>query len=338
MSAALRMAFIGSCGHHYLSRFATGRSPRCAAVAVAPDGCGSAAPMHVVEGIDGFEHFDDPIDMLDRFRPDVLSVGAVYGHNGTFVAAALERDIPVCSDKPIAASWAQLERISSLLDADPRRVVVTEFPMRCDPAFRAARDAVAAGRIGTVVLATAQKSYRFGTGRQNWYADRVDYGGTVLWVASHAIDYVRFATGRPYRAVYGQQANLTRPEYGDMEEVTVNVFELDGGAPAVVHADYSRPAKATSHGDDRLRIAGASGVVEVRDERCVLVSDDTEPVDITESGACRAAHDEILASLEGETNDLFGNDASLETATACLAARDAADGRCTVAVPTDPNR
>ena len=63
-----------------------------------------------------------------------------------------------------------------------------------------------------------------------------------------------------------------------------------------------------------------------------------------QSGACylydRSTYvqtDKLLPS-DGEANDLFGNDASLEAATACLAARDAADGRCTVAVAMEPNR
>jgi len=321
----VRLAFIGSTGHQKLYKFVTDERDQVSAVAIAPGGNGSDARVAACDIFDNVEQFDDPLEMMDKFKPDFVNVGAVYALNGDFVAAAMQRDIPVCSDKPIAASWPQYDRLAALAGADPGRIVVTEFQLRSRPAFRAARAAIAEGLIGQVVLATGQKSYRIGTNRPAWYSNRDQYGGTILWIASHAVDFIRFATGLEYSSVYGEQANISKPQYGSMEEVTVSIFGLENGGKAIVHADYNRPAKAPTHGDDRLRVVGSAGLVEVRDGRCMLMTNDQDPVDITGRVDPAEAHHEILAALRGKASDIYGTQTSLRSAKVLLHARDAAD-------------
>ena len=255
----------------------------------------------------------------------MVSIGAVYGYNGDVAALALERDIRVVSDKPVAATWEQWHRLRALTD-QRSRVLLTEFPFRSQQEFRAARTAVLDGRIGDVVLATAQKSYRFGS-RPPWYGNRMDYSGTMLWVASHGIDAVRFCTGQRFRRVIGVQGNLSRPAYGNMEDHCVALFEMEGGGSAVVHADYLRPAGAATHGDDRLRVAGSRGVVEVRGGRCLLLTEEEPEQDITETVTVRPVHQELLAALREESREFYSTGSSLEMAETLLRAREAADQR-----------
>jgi predicted dehydrogenase len=322
----MRLGFIGGWGHHNLAQLLRSAPQMISATAFAGDGVDLDRPRSRAQKMPGARWFEDARQMLDEFQPDVVNVGAVYGVNGDWIAACLERAIPVVSDKPIAASWAQLDRLRGLSDGRPGRVIVTEFSSRSSAAMRAARDAVAQGLIGQVVLATAQKSYRFGE-RPAWYGDRSLYGGTTLWVASHALDFIRFATGLGFTCVYGQSVNLSKPQFPAMEECTVSMLELENGAAAVVHTDYNRPAKAPTHGDDRLRIAGSQGVIEVRDGRCELISDEREPTDITDRAQPLDAAMEMLHAAQGRASDAYGTASSLEMAAVLLAARDAADGR-----------
>ncbi|MCX5662933.1 MAG: Gfo/Idh/MocA family oxidoreductase [Planctomycetota bacterium] len=334
----MRIAFIGGNGHHKLAGALRDEAalPGPHEVAVAGDGCNDEAARRLHAGMTrdaaGAKWFDDARAMFDAFKPEAVSVGAVYAKNGDWVAAALERDLPVISDKPIAATAEQLQRLERLSRANPKRVIVTEFEYRSQAAFRAARDAVADGRLGQLVLATAQKSYRFsadgnaGPGaRPAWYADRSLYGGTILWVASHAIDAVRFTTGLRVRAVAGAQGNLGKPAFGSMEDHTISLLQLEGGVHAVVHADYCRPAKAATHGDDRLRLAGSKGLLEIRDGRCKLTTHDAPEADITDQASPLPGHREMLAGLLGQDDSLYGTAASLEMARVLLAARAAAD-------------
>jgi predicted dehydrogenase len=180
------------------------------------------------------------------------------------------------------------------------------------------------GVIGEVVLASAQKSYRFGTSRPEWYGRREDYSGTLLWVASHGIDAVRFCSGMAFSKVIGVSGNLAHPQYAEMEDHIVALFGLQNGGNAVVHADFLRPNGAPSHGDDRLRIAGTKGVVEVQKDRCLLI-DVAGEREITDSVKVRPIERDLLAVINGEASELYSTQESLSMAETLLLARDATD-------------
>jgi predicted dehydrogenase len=220
----MKIGFIGGNGHHYLRGALRDGGNE---IAVAGDGHDDAAARRLFESLGG-RWFDDATQMLDTFKPDAASVGAVYVFNGDWAAAALERDIPTVSDKPIAASWSQLDRLQSLIAGNTKRILLTEFDFRTRPEFLAARAAVQSGKIGTPVLATGQKSYRFGT-RPIWYRDRASYGGTLMWIASHAIDVIPFTTGLRLVRAIGHGGNVSRPDYGSMEDHVAAMFVLSNG-------------------------------------------------------------------------------------------------------------
>jgi predicted dehydrogenase len=315
----MKIGFIGGWGHHYL-RGAAGEPPT--QIAVAGDGRDESAARRLSQSLGG-KWFDDASQMFDSFGPDAVSVGTIYAHNGDWAAASLERNIPTVSDKPIAASWQQFERLQKLT-ADPSRILLTEFDFRARPEFLAARQAVRSGKIGKPILVTGQKSYRFGT-RPPWYSSRKDYPGTLMWVASHAVDIIPFVTGQRLVSAIGHGGNLSRPDMGSMEDHVAAMFVLSEGGTALVHADFLRPAAAATHGDDRLRVVGSQGVLEVRDGRCRLTTSNQPETDITDQSIARPMHVELLAALHGEPSDLYSTAESLATAQLLLRAREATD-------------
>jgi predicted dehydrogenase len=328
----MKIGFIGGWGHHYLRGLIAGGDARKHQAAVASDGMDPLAAKTLATQLGIETWFDDPTELLERFQPDIVSIGAVYAHNAERIAEALERDIPVVSDKPIATTWAQLERLTELI-AGTHRTIITELPFRAQPEFRAAREAVIRNKVGSVALVTAQKSYRLGQ-RPDWYADRSEYGGTMLWVASHGIDAVNFSTGLPVRRVAARHGNLTKPEYGSMEDHCVVMLEMEGGAVGIVHADYLRPAGACTHGDDRLRVAGANGVVEVRDDRCLLDDGSQSGLDITDWGQTHPIHEVLLDAVTTEQNPDYCTACSLQLAQLLLICRDAADQQKELDIPS----
>ena len=321
----MHIGIVGGHGHHYLRHLRENPIDGTPVqFGVCGDGHDDARAVALCKTMPGARWFDSLNQLIAVHKPDVVSVGAVYGYNGDLVAQALVFDVPVVSDKPIAANWKQLETLQILTDGTRRRVI-TEFPFRTQREFLATRDVVLRGGVGKVALITAQKSYRFGT-RPAWYADRNAYGGTLLWIASHAIDVVPFVTGQRVTRVTGTGGNVTRDAYGTMEDHVTVTMQLDGGASAVIHADFLRPTAAPSHGDDRLRVAGATGVVEVRDERCRLITDTQGETDITDSVPVpQHTAEQLLRAALGETG-VFSTEHSLHTASLLLKCRDAVDG------------
>jgi predicted dehydrogenase len=318
----MRIGFVGGNGHHYLRGFIKSPPDKDVVVAACGDGYDDAAAerwskSHACQWYDSFDV------LCQDFKPDVISVGAVYGKNGEWVARALERHVPVVSDKPIASTWKQLDRIHQLID-ETKLNVITEFDMRCRAEFRAARKAVLDGKIGKVLLATAQKSYRFGM-RPQWYSNRDLYGGTLLWIASHAIDAVRYVSGLHLTHVTGHQGNLSHPELGSFEDHLAVLYKAEKNASAVVHADFSRAKEAATHGDDRIRVAGSEGVVELRDARCYLTTNASPIADITETVKPLKPHEAMWDAVQGNSCDVFSTQHSLETAALLLRSRDACD-------------
>ncbi len=92
-----------------------------------------------------------------------------------------------------------------------------------------------------------------------------------------------------------------------------------------MHADILRPEKAATHGDDRFRVIGSRGLIEIRDGRCKLTTHDAPEQDITERGVTRPLHVELLEALQGRS-EKFGSASSMATAEILLHARDALDG------------
>jgi predicted dehydrogenase len=322
----MRLAFIGGFGHHYLRGALSDSAAQIERpVAVATSGPEDDRAEDLAHRLGDARFYRDARELFDDFKPQIVSVGATFGRNGDFAADALERGILVVSDKPVAATWEQFGRLKKLA-GDGKRVLLTEFDFRSRPEFRAARELIRTGQIGTPVLATAQKSYRFGN-RPKWYGDRKLYAGTMLWIASHAIDAIWFSTGKKLTAVTGIQGNATRPDFGSMEDHCAALFALEGGGAGVAHADYFRPDKTKTHGDDRLRVAGSEGVIEVRGGKCVLLDKDGDEEDVTNIVATKPIHAELLSAARGESEDLYSTASSMEIAAVLLHARDAADQR-----------
>lgn len=322
----MKLGFIGGYGHHYLRYWLKNALPEeNFSVAATGDGRDKEAAHRLGAQVGATHWYEAPEQLFEEFLPDVVSIGGIYGRNGIIAAAALERGIKVVCEKPLASTWQQLDVLRQIVRDKPDSVLLTEFPFRATPCFRAARQAVLDGLVGAVALVTAQKSYRFGEKRPEWYADRELYGGTLLWVASHAIDVIPYCSGLDYARVTGAQGNLSRPEYGSMEDHCVALYTLSNGATALVHADFLKPAASTTHGDDRLRIAGSNGLVEVLEERCFLTTSTQPRTDITDSAPATPVYQELAEALRGKNHQLYSTALSLKTAEVLLQTRDAAD-------------
>ncbi len=322
----MRVAFVGGHGHHYLAGAVEGgkMSDVLAAVGVASDGVDGEGTrrFHAARFAD-VPYYDDYRVMLDEVKPDVISVGAVYAYNGEVVCEGLRRGVRVCSDKPIADTLEQLSKVRELAEGGGN-ILLTEFDLRSDKAFRAAHEAVRLDLIGIPVMATGQKSYRFGDSRPDFYKRRESYGGTLLWIASHAIDFTWFVTGRRFEQVVGFQGNMTKPGYEEMEDYVALCYQLVGGGAAMVHADYLRPSSAPTHGDDRIRVVGSEGQLEVCEGRCMLITEEHGLKDVTYLGEGADLRVDLVDALKGDER-YYSTAKSLYIAEVMLRSRDAAD-------------
>ena len=328
MPQTLRVAVIGGSGHQSLTS-AFGKTARC--VAIAADGLdeGAKAYLSLPWAADA-PYFGDWRKMLDEVKPEVISLGAWPARNAEYILAALNRGMHVVSDKPIATTPEELGQIHDALRNSPNLHMMTEFTMRAAPIYMAARDAVRSGKVGDVALVTAQKSYRFGSSRPDYYRKRSSFPGTIMYVGCHVIDLAYWITGLKYTAaVAGLQGNIARREYGEFEDHAIIMLKMEKGVDVSMNMDYLRPATAPTHGDDRIRIAGSMGVIECRDDKCVIITQDQPPTELASGGHAIEPGLEMVETLRGRGRGIYSTADSLYIAGVLIKARECADaGKC----------
>jgi predicted dehydrogenase len=173
-------------------------------------------------------------------------------------------------DKPAARSAAELRSAAAAVRATGVRAVVG-LTRRYTPAARAARDLVAAGRLGRLMAAEASFATSSVAVRDpaNLLFDRARSGGGVLsWLGVHDVDALLWLTGEPIDEVVAMTGSVGQPGL-EVEDVASVGLRFAGGAVGTIHGGYDLPARGYR---GRLALRGLDRSVELAgdDELVVL--------------------------------------------------------------------
>ncbi|MGH9718772.1 MAG: Gfo/Idh/MocA family protein [Bryobacteraceae bacterium] len=211
-------------------------------------------------------------DWREMIATEKLDVAGILGPNSERaerIVACASKKMHIVAEKPLAIERADLERVKRAVANNGVKLTML-LPMRFAGPYLAMKQIVESGRIGEVAQIDAQKSYQLGA-RASWMMRRATFGGSIPYIGIHMVDLMRFISGREFVETMSFQKHIGFPDYGEMENVTGSLFRLDNGGVGLLRMDYLRPAGATSHGDDRLRVAGTKGVVEFQDHTGVTL-------------------------------------------------------------------
>ena len=320
----MKAVIIGVSGHFDLALSVRDRVPQVRFAAIAPGSDGEdARAVHRshLEGI-GAVYDGDFRVMLDREKPDVAVVAPVFNLQAPIAIECLQRGVPVFLEKPMALDLEELGRLRRSRDA----AGVALCPMmatRYSPEFYAAYRAVREGLIGEPLLVTAQKSYRLGS-RAWYYRTRASYGGTIPWVGIHAIDLIHWFSGGDIVDVCARHTRRENGGNGEMESSAACVFRLANSGMAVATCDFLRPRAASTHGDDRIRVAGSTGVVEVRDGEAMVTTAE-RPLEKLPAASPASIFVDFIGFLEGGPPPRITADEAFDICGIALKSRDAAD-------------
>lgn len=269
--------------------------------------------------------YDDYREMLGEVDADIAAVFMPLYRNAEASIAAAQAGCHIISEKPLATTLDDLARLREAV-ASAGVHIAAAFTGRCEAPFQSVRNVVAEGRIGEPVLASAQKSYPFAR-RDDFYKDRRTYGGSIPWQAIHAIDMVTYCTGKDFSRVAAMASNCAHPSHPAMEDNGGILLEFAAGGHAVIRFDYLRPwgRQRRRWGDNRLRIAGTQGTVEVVDEgtRVVLATPDaTQPVPLSPPRDLLAS---FAGAVRGRGECVVTGEDSFRITEVALKARQAAD-------------
>lgn len=322
----MRVCIIGSSGHASFVFRAMNTDPSIQVVGLAPGSPEEDMSKFIKQSEkqdQPAKYYDDYRVMLDELKPDVAAVNCHFGDHAKVNLEVLQRGIHLFSEKPIATTMEELAQLSE--EHNKAQVeLCAMLGLRYDPAFYTAWHAVQDGVIGQPRLLTAQKSYRLGS-RPEFFKYRESYGGTIPWVGSHAIDWVYWFAGQQFVSVMAHHSSLENRGNGSMEINGLCHFEFTNEVMASVNVDYLRPSTAPTHGDDRVRVAGTTGVIEVTGGKAILINEDQKGVSELELLESPGIFVDFAKQIRGEGKCLVSAADSFKVTEACLLARESAD-------------
>jgi predicted dehydrogenase len=185
--------------------------------------------------------------------------------------AAVERNLAVFCEKPIADSLTDAELISTLARHAVRPVVIGHM-FRFEPRYRSIHEAISAGRLGRMIHLSVRGYTPDFEGRQL-------AGRTTLAVENgiHGIDVLRWMGGEIER-VYAEASRAAPPELHTEDAIAATV-RFASGAIGTLESDWALPSVTGLLSVDSLTVVGGSGVawVDERDSGAAIFSAGAAP-------------------------------------------------------------
>ena len=321
----LKLAMIGSRGHFNYVFMDLEALKKMAVITCISSGCEDPIQRlsdRCAEA--GFEPkvYDDWQEMLEVEKPDVVCVDGPFEKHAEMSAFALRKGIHVFCEKPIALTYEQLDLVRDALKVSKARIISMVGIRYMTPFYQAAQ-MVRAGAIGKIKLIRTQKSYKIAT-RPAFYSKRETYGGTIGWVGSHALDWIMYFTQDSFESVTAIQTSEDNFGNGEMEIAACCQLRMKSGILVSATMEFLRPMSAPTWGDDRIRLAGTEGVLEIRDEKIYLIDKEGSRVIEPEDTGITIFAD-YLQELAGGKPAVVTTEETIELTIACLKAQEAAD-------------
>lgn len=215
-------------------------------------------------------------DLLARPEVDVVTVCVPSGLHAEIGVEAARAGKHVIVEKPIDVTVEAANRlIESCQAAGVKLTVISQH--RYDPAARQARELVARGRLGRLVLGDAvvkwyrsQGYYDSGDWRGTW---ALDGGGALMNQGVHYVDLLRWFMG-PVAEVTALCA--TQSHAIEVEDVALAILRFESGAVGLLEASTS----VFPGLPERLEVSGTNGtiIIEAGELRLVELADERPDV------------------------------------------------------------
>ncbi|MFW5829443.1 MAG: Gfo/Idh/MocA family protein [Planctomycetota bacterium] len=320
MQQAFRISIIGIHGHS--GGYVIGQLPANPEVVVAAVTGADGNATDILEQCR--RHGQQPqccedFDSLLQVPVDLVVLDGAWQDHARHCIRAMEAGCHVLVEKPAALDLDELAELR-LVQARTGKQLLSMFGMRYQAPFFTAYRLLQEGRIGRPRLIHAQKSYKLGQ-RPEWYQSRARSGGLIPWIASHGIDLLHWFAGSAPVEVSASHSRQGNREHGEWEVSACCHFRFPGDLAGTVQADCLRSADASSHGDDRLRVVGTAGILEVRDGAVYL--DDVEQTLQLTPGLLA----DVRSLCQQKAAGLLSTRQTLEVTESALRARASADQR-----------
>jgi len=198
----------------------------------------------------------NPQDIFNNDEIDAVIICSSTDTHAQFISDAANAGKHIFCEKPIALDLAVIDR--ALADVERSGVKLQlGFNRRFDPHFKAARDMVAAGKIGTPNIVHIIS--------RDPAPPPIEYikisGGIFLDQTIHDFDMARFLIGEEVEEIYASGGVMVDPAIGEAGDIDTAVTTLKYKNGVIGIIDNSR--RAVYGYDQRVEVFGSKGSVTV---------------------------------------------------------------------------
>ncbi len=217
---------VGSMGQNHARVYTELKSTRLVGVADAVPETGQRIGEKY-----GVPVYTDFRELLERERPDVVSIAVPTQEHRPVAETALEAGCHVLVEKPIADSVADGEAIIAKAEALGRKLMVGHI-VRFSPVIQALKQHLEAGELGRVFQVVCRRIGPFPA--------RIRDVGVVVDLAPHDLDVMRFIIGDEVARLY---AETERRIHTTHEDMVLGLLRFRGGAAGLLEINWLTPLK-----------------------------------------------------------------------------------------------
>ena len=235
------LAGLGSMGRNHLRILASRRDIRLVAIADPV-----AAALSTAVASSGAQAFAEPLAMIAEAELDALIVAAPTTSHVPLALAAIDRDIAVLVEKPLAESAEEGERI---VTAARRRGVPVQVGHveRFNPAVLELGRLIKAGWLSSI--------YSIASRRAGPFPARIRDVGVTIDLATHDADILSWIAGERPSRVYAETAQRIHASH---EDLLFGLLHFPSGATGMLDVNWLTPAKRR-----QLVVVGEEGMFEL---------------------------------------------------------------------------
>ncbi len=190
-------------------------------------------------------------------EPDVVVICVPHPAHPALAIDALEHGAHVLVEKPLAVEAREADAMIAASERTGRLLGVC-FQHRFRPVIAAARDLIAAGRLGALVRVSVsdpwyrpESYYATASWRGTWNGEG---GGVLMNQAPHTLDLLCHLAGPP-ATVWGRARRRSQPM--EAEDTATALLEYDDGAVGTL------AVSTTEAGVQRIELVGDRGRIEI---------------------------------------------------------------------------
>jgi predicted dehydrogenase len=293
-------------------------------------------------------------ELIEAGKPDAVAIGTRCDLHTPYAVQVAGYDVPLYLEKPVSNSMEQALALEKAFAKSKCRVVVS-FPLRVSPLCVRARKLIDDGAVGRVEHLLGVNYVPYGSVYfDSWYKDYKVTGGLFLQKATHDLDYLMYLAGAPIVRVAAMtskgrvfrdsstkgakpEANaayydgIGTPETGMNEDQSNVLLEFANGAKGLYTQIFFVKRTAGARG---ATVTGWNGTISFdwnkKELKRVWHHEPFDDVMTPSFGEGHGGGDQILAKnfvdlVKSGAASICPIKAGLDSAFACLAARESAD-------------